>query len=540
MHLTQDMYHKKETKMEKLLKVKNLAVDFNTTEKTIHAVKNFSFEVNKGETLAIVGESGSGKSVSALSVLNLLKESGAKIIKGSIKFKGKEICGLSEKKLMEIRGKDITYIFQEPSVSLNPLHRVGKQLVERQIIKEKIPFKQAEAQALSFLKLTGIKNSEKRINDFPHSFSGGERQRIMIAMALMGNPELIIADEPTTALDVIVQKQILDLLFNLKNKFNSSIILITHDLGIVKKYADKIVVVKDGYVVESGKKEQIFENPGHDYTKLLLKTGHSKLTLPQNQSPTILKVEKLSVIYNFNKSIFGKKSGFKAVSDLSFNIKKGTTLGIVGESGSGKSSLAKAVLRLIPSQGKIDFLGKPLSDIQGEELRKIRKKIQVVFQDPFSSFNPRMTIGKIVEEGLDASGEKNKAVKKEKALKYLKETGLDKDSYQRYPHEFSGGQRQRIAIARALVMEPELIILDEPTSSLDKSIQFQILELLKKLQEKFAISYLFISHDLEVIRSVCHETIVMKKGEAVEFGSTEKIFNQPENDYTKALVGGIL
>lgn len=525
--------------MEKLLTVKNLAIDFETTEKTVHAVKNFSFELDKGKTLAIVGESGSGKSVSALSILRLLEKSGAKIKNGEIKFKDRDLINLSEEELMEIRGKEISYIFQEPSVSLNPLHKVGKQLVERQVIKEKVSVKEAEKQALSLLKLAGIKNYEKRINDFPHSFSGGERQRIMIAMALMGNPELIIADEPTTALDVIVQKQILDLLFDLKDKFNSSIILITHDLGIVKKYADEIVVVRNGYVVETGKRKDIFENPREDYTKLLLETSHTRASEISETDKTILEVKNLDVIYNYQKSMFGKTTGFKAVSDISFKMKKGTTLGVVGESGSGKSSLSKAILRLIPSKGKINFLKIPLSDLKGEELRKIRKKIQVVFQDPFSSFNPRMTIGQIVEEGLDAAGEKNKELKKAKAIKYLKETGLDETCYHRYSHEFSGGQRQRIAIARALVMEPELIILDEPTSSLDKSIQFQIIELLKTLQTKFSISYLFISHDLEVIRSICHETIVMKKGKIVETGLTEQIFNNPEHEYTKALVAGI-
>ncbi len=526
--------------MEKILEIKNLKIDFNINDQTIHAVKDFSFHLNKNETLAIVGESGSGKSVCALSITRLLERSGAIIKKGSISFKDKDLSKVEESELRKIRGKDIAYIFQEPSVSLNPLHKIGKQITERLVIQENENTEKAMKKAVELLGLAGISNPEKRIKDFPHTFSGGEKQRIMIAMALMTNPEIIIADEPTTALDVIVQKQIIELLLELKEKFSSSLILITHDLSLVKKYAQRVVVVKDGVVIETGEIKEIFENPGEEYTKFLLKGRKTKTTEINEDEPDILKVRNLNVFYNQKKTLFKNYPGFNAVKNVSFSVKKGSSLGIVGESGSGKSSLARALLRLIPSSGEIQFLGKNLSDLTGEELRKSRKNIQVVFQDPFSSFNPRITIGNIVEEGLVANGEKNKSERKKKALKYLEETGLDKDCYDRYPHEFSGGQRQRIAIARAIIMEPALIILDEPTSSLDKSIQHQILELLKNLQKKYLITFLFISHDLDVIRGLCHKTAVMKNGEIIEFGITEKIFTNPSHDYTKALIAARL
>ncbi len=526
--------------MEKILEIKNLRVDFAVNDQKIHAVKDFSFHLNKNETLAIVGESGSGKSVCALSITRLLERSGAIIKKGSIAFKGLNLAEVEEDELRKIRGKDIAYIFQEPSVSLNPLQKIGKQITERLVIQENEDTGKATEKAVELLGLAGIANPEKRIRDFPHTFSGGEKQRIMIAMALMTNPEIIIADEPTTALDVIVQKQIIELLLELKERFSSSLILITHDLTLVKKYAQRVVVVKDGCVVETGKMEEIFTNPKEEYTKFLLKGRKTKILEVGENEPDILTVRNLNVFYNKKKTLFKEYPGFHAVKDVNFSVQKGSSLGIVGESGSGKSSLARALLRLIPSSGEIYFLGKNLSSLTGEALRKSRKNIQVVFQDPFSSFNPRITIGGIVEEGLVANGEKNKAERKKKALKCLEETGLGKDCYDRYPHEFSGGQRQRIAIARAIIMEPALIILDEPTSSLDKSIQHQILELLRNLQKKYFITFLFISHDLDVIKGLCHKTAVMKQGEIVEIGFTEKIFTRPSHEYTKALIAARL
>jgi microcin C transport system ATP-binding protein len=522
--------------MEKLLEIKNLKISFYTEMGKTEAVKDFSFDVYKGETLAVVGESGSGKSVCSYSVTGLMRRAGAVMEAGTISFEGNKIDFEDENTLMKIRGGEIGYIFQEPMASLNPLHNIEKQITERLIAVEGKSAAEARERALELLELVGVRNYEKRLGDYPHSFSGGERQRIMIAAALASNPKLLVADEPTTALDVTVQKQILDLLVELKAKLNMSVLLITHDLGVVRKYADRVVVVRNGYVMETGKTEEVFQNPKHEYTRELIGKGGQMADSPYVDGGEILRVENLSVVYEGKRGRFGKKSDFKAVDSVNLSLKKGHSLGIVGESGSGKTSLIKAVLRLIPFTGNVHFKDTDLAKLKPAELRAMRRHIQVVFQDPYGSLNPRMTVGMIIAEGLSAHGEKDQVKIKEAVEAALVDVGLPKDIVDRYPHEFSGGQRQRIAIARAIILRPEIVIFDEPTSSLDRSVQFQVVELLKKLQKAYSMSYIFISHDLNLVRSVCHDVVVMKEGRAVECGSAEEVLFSPENEYTKTLI----
>ena len=526
--------------MQKVLEVKNLKISFDMEIGTVEAVKDISFHVDKGELLAIVGESGSGKSVCALSLTGLLKEAGAEKEGGTVLFEGIELDYDDETALHKVRGGGIAYVFQEPLASLNPLHTIEKQMTERLTVVEGVSRSEARRRALEFLKLVGIRDPEARLKDLPHTFSGGERQRIMIAAALTGSPRLLIADEPTTALDVTVQKQILELIAELRQKLDMSIIIISHNLEIVRHYADRVVVIKDGLVEEEGSAEEIFTKPRSDYTKALIAPHPSPLAVPPADGETLLDVRSLSVVYSGRSGRLGKKRDLLAVNKVNFELKQGQSLGIVGESGSGKTSLIMAILRLIAFSGDVYFKGQNISSMNPSKLRKIRRFMQVVFQDPYGSLNPRMTVEMIVAEGLRAYGAKNDATLKKAVAQSLKDVGLSLDIAGRYPHEFSGGQRQRIAIARAIILKPELVIFDEPTSSLDRSVQFQVVELLKSLQQSYDMSYIFVSHDLNLVRSVCHDIIVMKDGAIVEADTAEQIFTSPSHEYTKALISAAL
>lgn len=521
-----------------LLKVKNLSTYFKSGERVIKAVDDVSFSIGKGKTLAIVGESGSGKSVAALSVLKLLPHS-AYHPQGEIVFGADKISEFDDKKMRGIRGNRIAMIFQEPMTALNPLHTIEKQITEPLIIHKGLSKKEAREKCIELLKLVGLDKLTERLDAFPHNLSGGQRQRVMIAIALALEPEILIADEPTTALDVTVQKQIMDLLKNLQKKLGMAIIIITHDLNLVEKFSDEICVMHKGKIVESGKTTKIFESPKDNYTKKLLgsRPDGKAVNLPK-EPVKLLEVANLNVSFPIEKNFFGTPVKFlDAVKDVNFILNNGETIGIVGESGSGKSTLAMAVLRLMRSSGQINFMGSNIDEFKGPDLRPVRKMMQVVFQDPFASLNPRMTVGQIIGEGLSAHkvGD-TKHARDIMVYSALEEVGLDADFIDRYPHEFSGGQRQRIAIARAVALRPRLIILDEPTSALDVSVQAQVLDLLKTLQKKFSISYIFISHDLRVVKSISHKVIVMKAGQIVEAGSVDKVFDKPEELYTKELV----
>ncbi|MDR2400468.1 MAG: dipeptide ABC transporter ATP-binding protein [Deferribacteraceae bacterium] len=489
---------------DKVLEVENLKISFYTEFGKVEAVKDFSFDIFEGETVAIVGESGSGKSVCAHSLTSLMKPLGAVVESGSVNFCSNTLNFSDEAAIRALRGKDIAYIFQEPMASLNPLHNIEKQITERLIYVDGVSKSAAKKRGLELLTLVGINQPEKRLKDLPHTFSGGERQRVMIAAALAAEPKLLIADEPTTALDAAVQKQILELLMELKARFKMSLLLITHDLEIVRNYAERVVVVKNGIVAESAPVDEIFAHPGHEYTRELFSASRTLPAPVDETNENILEVKGLNVRYK----------EFTAVNDLCFTLKKGSSLGIVGDSGSGKTSSALAVTRLIPSTGEVVFRGRNFLKLNPEELRRERRYLQMVFQDPYGSLNPRMTVRMIVAEGLLARGERDKKKIADAADQALSDVGLERDILDRYPHEFSGGQRQRIAIARALIQKPEVVIFDEPTSSLDRSVQFQITELLKTLQIRYSLSYIFISHDLNLVHSLCHKVLVMKNGKA--------------------------
>lgn len=519
--------------MNRLLDVRNLNISFDTEIGRVEAVKDISFHVNRGEILAMVGDSGSGKSVCALSVTGLLKHAGAEKHGGTVIFEGRELDYNDEEALRKIRGGGIAYIFQEPLSSLNPLENIEKQITERLVAVKKWNTGDAKRRALELLELVGIRNSETRLKDLPHTFSGGERQRIMIAAALADNPRLLIADEPTTALDVTVQKQILELISGLKNKLDMSIILITHNFEIVRRYADRIVVVNDGNTVEEGNSSRV---SACSAPVVAYEPPAAPAPVSCAEGEVFLKVSGLSVVYTGRSSRFGGKTAFRAVDNVSLELKKGRNLGIVGESASGKTSLVNAILRLIPSVGDVFFMGQCISAMKPGPLRKIRRYVQAVFQDPYCSINPRMTIGAIVAEGLKAHVVKDGNELKDAVKKTLVSVGLPPDITNRYPHEFSGGQRQRIAIARAVILKPELVIFDEPTSSLDRRVQLQVVELLKNLQIAHDMSYIFVSHDLNLVRSICHEIAVMKEGAIVESGATGKIIHAPEHKYTKTLI----
>jgi len=519
--------------MSALLSIRDLDIDFGTTK----AAKGVSFDIAPGETLALVGESGSGKSVTALSVLKLLPQAAS--LSGSIRFDGQELAWASDATLRGVRGNQVGMIFQEPMSSLNPVHTIGRQVAEVLAIHQGLRPNAARQRVVELLEAVGLPDPARRLDDFPHQLSGGQRQRVMIAMALANNPKLLIADEPTTALDVTVQAQILTLLKSLQQQNGMAMLFITHDLSIVRAIADRVCVMKSGEIVETGPVETIFANPQHAYTKHLLATEpRGEAPAPPPDAPVILEASDLKVWFPIKRGIFRRTIGhIRAVDGVSLSVRKGETLGIVGESGSGKSSLGYALLRLIPSDGRIIILGQSVHDRSWRALRPLRKHMQIVFQDPFGSLSPRLSVSQIVEEGLRVHMPRlNAAQRAEKVASALREVGLDPETANRYPHEFSGGQRQRIAIARALVLEPDLVVLDEPTSALDVSIQAQVIDLLRAIQQRRQLSYVFISHDLKVVRALAHRLIVMREGIVVEQGSVAEIFDAPRQDYTRQLM----
>jgi len=529
--------------MNTLVSIKNLSVGFHSQGRPSNVVHSISFKIPKGKTVAIVGESGSGKTVTALSILKLLPYPSAFHNSGEIIFNNTNLISLEKNRMQKIRGKNITAIFQEPMTSLNPLHTIEKQINEIIMLHSPLSYNQASKQTIKLLKQVGLIDIAQRIKAYPHELSGGQRQRVMIAMSIANNPDLLIADEPTTALDVTIQLQILDLLKSIQKKMNMSILFISHDLAVVKKIADYICIMKDGHIVEQNTKENIFLQPQHYYTKKLISSQTKKRMIIKKSSLPILKVNNLKVWYPIKKGILKKVvSHVKAVNNISFNLNEKQTLGIVGESGSGKTSLVMALLKLIKSEGNITFKDHILGKQNKKILRSLRKEMQIVFQDPFSSLSPRMTVEQIISEGLNIH-EQSLSID-EKIIKIkdvLNVVGLNFEQVSnRYPHEFSGGQRQRISIARALILKPKLMILDEPTSSLDVSIQSQILDLLNALQHKYNLSYIFISHDMKVIKAMSDYIIVMKNGTIAEEGITDKIFNDPQTIYTKDLLQAVI
>ena len=522
-----------------LLSIRDLSVDFATPSGVVHAVRNIAFDMAPGETLALVGESGSGKSVSALSILQLLPYPTARHPNGSIRFEGQELLGADEATLRGIRGNDIAMIFQEPMTSLNPLHTIEKQINEVLFVHKGLARQAARARTLELLKLVGLDNAEQRLNAYPHELSGGQRQRVMIAMALANEPKLLIADEPTTALDVTIQAQILELLNDLKAKFQMSILFITHDLGIVRKMADRVAVMQQGKIVELRETEELFADPSHSYTKELLDAEPSGSALaPVRNAPKIIEADDLKVYFPIKAGLMRRVVDYvRAVDGITLEVREGQTVGVVGESGSGKTTLGLALLRLISSDGPIEFEGEAIEGLRTRELRPLRREMQIVFQDPYGSLSPRMSIAQIIAEGLKVHGIGDSAEDRDEMIvQVMEEVGLDPAARHRYPHEFSGGQRQRVAIARALVLKPKFIVLDEPTSALDRSVQAQIIDLLRSLQEKHKLAYLFISHDLKVVRAISNHVIVMQNGKVVEQGPATEIFDAPREDYTKALM----
>ena len=525
--------------MTALLSVRDLSVMFRQDGKETLAVDHISFDINSGETLALVGESGSGKSVTALSILKLLSYPMASHPSGEILFDNKDLMKLDEKSLQKVRGKDIAMIFQEPMTSLNPLHTVERQVSEVMKVHEGMSDKDARQRTIELLTQVGIREPEKRLSSFPHQLSGGQRQRVMIAMALANNPKLLIADEPTTALDVTVQAQILELLEKLKQERSMSMLFITHNLGIVRKFADRVCVMTGGKIVETGKTADIFNHPQHDYTKKLL-AAEPKGNPPKadKNAPVVMEGEKVRVWFPVKKGFFRRTVDYiKAVNDIDVTIREGQTLGVVGESGSGKTTLGLALTRMISSQGHIRFNGKNIEHFSFKQMRPLRRHIQIVFQDPFGSLSPRMSVGEIIAEGL-LIHEKNLNYEErdERVVRALEEVDLDPETRNRYPHEFSGGQRQRIAIARAMVLNPRFVMLDEPTSALDMSVQAQVVDLLRALQQKHNLAYLFISHDLKVVKALANDLIVMRNGRMVEHGPAEEVFSSPKTEYTRALM----
>ncbi|WP_070966988.1 ABC transporter ATP-binding protein [Vibrio sonorensis] len=521
-----------------LIKVNGLSVGFKRGDRTIPVTHDVSFEIKSGQTLALVGESGSGKSVTANAILRLLPQNSARYLSGEIAYGGENLLESTERRLRGIRGGHIGMIFQEPMVSLNPLHRIGKQLVETVGIHRGVRATKARDLAIEWLNKVGIRSPELKIDAYPHELSGGERQRVMIAMALINEPEILIADEPTTALDVSVQAQILDLLKSLQAELGMGMLFITHDLSIVRRIADEVAVMQNGELIESGLCDDVFTRPKHPYTKLLIDSDPKGEPVPALNEPyTLLSVKQLRVWFPITGGLFRRVvSHIKAVTNMEFNLLRGQSIGLVGESGSGKSTTGMAVLRLVSSEGSIQYLGEEIQGLDRKEMLPYRSKMQVVFQDPFSALNPRMSVAQVIGEGLMVHHDFDQETVDRLIVEAMEEVGLDPDSRFRYPNEFSGGQRQRIAIARALILKPEFILLDEPTSSLDRTVQAQVLELLKELQEKYHLTYLFISHDLNVVKSLCHYTIVMKQGEIVEQGETAKLFSHPTHEYTRTLV----
>ncbi|MEM1373438.1 MAG: ABC transporter ATP-binding protein [Pseudomonadota bacterium] len=518
--------------MTKVLDVSGLRVSFGSAD----AVKGISFGIEKGETLALVGESGSGKSVSALSTVSLLGSNAR--VEGSVKYAGEELVGASEKDLMRIRGNDISFIFQEPMTSLNPLHALEKQLTESITLHQGVEGAEARSRVLDLLNKVGIRDAESRLTAYPHQLSGGQRQRVMIAMALANGPDLLIADEPTTALDVTIQAQILELLAELKRTEGLSMLFITHDLSIVRQFADRVCVMKDGEIVEEGGAKAVFDAPQHPYTIKLLNAEPSGTPEPvATDAPVVAETDKLKIWFPIQKGFLKRTVGYvKAVNEATLAVRAGETVGIVGESGSGKTTLALAIMRLIQSEHRISFMGRDIHELSPRQMRPLRKDMQIVFQDPYGSLSPRMSVAEIVAEGLGVHGVEPGRNPRDMVAEMLDEVGIDPASMDRYPHEFSGGQRQRIAVARAMILRPKLVILDEPTSALDMTVQSQIVDLLRGLQARYGLAYLFISHDLKVVRALSHNVMVMKQGDVVEAGSVEQIFDRPQTDYTRSLI----
>ncbi|SIQ49996.1 oligopeptide transport system ATP-binding protein [Rhizobium sp. RU33A] len=525
------------TNNETVLDVSDLKVTFATPDGTVEAVKGISFSVKKGETLAIVGESGSGKSQTMMGIMGLLAKNGD--VTGEAVYGGRNIVGLPISELNMVRGAKITMIFQEPMTSLDPLYRIGKQIAEPLIHHRGLSKTEARARVLELLKLVGIPDPERRIDSYPHEMSGGQRQRVMIAMALANEPDVLIADEPTTALDVTIQAQILDLLADLQKRFGMAIVLITHDLGVVKHVANRVAVMRKGEIVETGSRDAIFGNAQHDYTKMLLAAEPTGTKPPPaDDAPVVLEGRNVTVDFDIGSGGFLRPNRtFRAVDQVSVRLRQGQTIGIVGESGSGKSTLGRALLKLLAADGAFRFETADISNLDRAGMRPFRKQLQLVFQDPYGSLSPRQTVGEIITEGLYVhEPQLSRAERDARAIAALKEVGLDPAARNRYPHEFSGGQRQRIAIARSMILKPKVVILDEPTSALDRSVQRQVIELLRDLQDKHGLSYVFISHDLSVIRAMSDHVIVMKNGKIVEQGATEAIFDHPQEDYTRDLI----
>jgi len=529
----------KKSSRKLLIAVENLSVDFRSGGKVTHAVRDVSFDIGEAETVALVGESGSGKTVTALSILKLLPYPSASHPSGRVLFKGEDLMALPPGALRKIRGNKIAMIFQEPMTSLNPLHTIEQQVGEVLTIHRGMSDKAARARVLDLLEKVGIDDPKGRLQSYPHQLSGGQRQRVMIAMALANEPDLLIADEPTTALDVTIQAQILDLLLKLKAEFNMAMLLITHDLGIVRKMADRVCVMNNGEIVERGVTRDVFARPQHAYTKHLIASEPKGSPPPADATAkTILETKDLRVWFPIRRGFLRRTVGhIKAVDGIDLAVKEGQTLGVVGESGSGKTTLGLAILRLISSEGPIVYLGDQIDRYDSKRMRPLRRHMQIVFQDPYGSLSPRLSIGQIIEEGLGIqSPGLSRDERDARVSRALKEVGLDPAWRDRYPHEFSGGQRQRIAIARALVLEPKFLILDEPTSALDVSVQAQIVDLLRELQRRHKLAYLFISHDLKVVRALANSIIVLRHGKVVEQGPAQTVFAEPKNEYTKALL----
>ncbi len=521
-----------------VLQVNDLSVFFTVGERTIEAVRGVSFEIGRAETFALVGESGAGKSVTALSVMGLLPPR-AFMPAGKIRFLGRDL--LEPGAAQAIRGGGIAMIFQEPMTSLNPLHTVEKQIGESLRLHKDLSQEEVRARVKELLELVKLPEAHKRLDSYPHQLSGGQRQRVMIAMTLAGDPDLLIADEPTTALDVTIQAEILDLLKNLQSRFNMSILLITHDLLVVRKTADRVGVMKDGKIVETGETGKVFTRPEHEYTRYLLASELKDKGEEANPNAvSVVETVNLNVRFPLYKGLFRRAKGYiHAVRDISVTIREGQTVGLVGESGSGKTTFGLAVLRLVRSSGTINFRGMDIQDLHSRQVRPLRKEMQIIFQDPFASLNPRLTVGQIIGEGLAVHGSADAAEREVRIGSTLREVGLTEDMAGRYPHEFSGGQRQRICIARTLVLKPKFLVLDEPTSALDMSVQTQILTLLRDLQERYSLAYLIISHDLRVVRALSHEILVIKDGAVVEHGPSEKVLQSPEHPYTRDLIRAV-
>ncbi|MEZ8983827.1 ABC transporter ATP-binding protein [Vibrio cyclitrophicus] len=522
-----------------ILKVNNLSVSFTTNDGIIDAVKKVNFTLNSSETLAIVGESGSGKSVSSNALMRLLPDNAIIDAQSAIEFEGQSILEKTEREMQSIRGDRIGMIFQEPMTSLNPYLRVGTQVAEAIMCHRKVSKSEAKQRVLELFELVHLPMPEQAYSKYPHEFSGGQLQRIMIAMALINEPDILIADEPTTALDVTVQAEVLSLIKEIQSKMGMAILFITHDLGVVKHFADRVLVMCKGELVEEGITQDLFENPKHDYTRMLINSIPKGAKIPVHESAQeLLNAEDIRVQFLVKSHFVKSKSQyFEAVKGISLTLKQGETLGIVGESGSGKSTLGRALIGLLPSTGRIVYKGQDVSLLTDRERHKLKKDVQMVFQDPYGSLSPRMTVGEIITEGLTVhQPQLSKKERLERARKALIEVRLEPNSINRYPHEFSGGQRQRIAIARALILEPSFILLDEPTSALDRSVQLTVIDLLKDIQAKHNIGFLFISHDLSIVKALSDRVLVMQKGEVMEEGSAEDIFNNPKNNYTKKLI----